>query len=187
MKGTEQLQNLLYQFNLEDFKYLKKNSKRINKLFSVEIEDMKFLSYKLNKMIIPECLTEGNILLLLQKVFKEKDVKISLEDINREEPQNVLCFIFWLLDSQEEINQLESEQLQSLPDAEMTNAGIENFNQFGIINTIDALAGGDILKWKKVIKMSYIDVFTKLKKNKVESEYNKSYSKILEQKSKNKR
>lgn len=42
-------------------------------------------------------------------------------------------------------------------------AGVEgHFKKFGIINTIDALANGDILKWEKVEMLTYSMVFVKL-------------------------
>ena len=54
-------------------------------------------------------------------------------------------------------------------DSKLITAGIEELNQFGNLNTIDSLAGGDILNWKEVINLQWWDVFNKLYKNKIEN------------------
>lgn len=49
---------------------------------------------------------------------------------------------------------------------EQRQAGIADFDRFGVFNTIDSLAGGDILKWGEVMKLVYNEVFLKLCMNK---------------------
>lgn len=56
------------------------------------------------------------------------------------------------------------------------------FDQFGIMNTVDSLAGGDILKYEKVLRMDYNTVFAKMFRNKLEGLYQENYRKILEKK-----
>lgn len=51
-------------------------------------------------------------------------------------------------------------------ESEHRKAGINEFERFGIFNTIDALAGGNILHWGAIMKLSYNDVFLKLCMNK---------------------
>jgi hypothetical protein len=48
--------------------------------------------------------------------------------------------------------------------------GSERLQQFGIYNTLENLAGGDILKYKEIMKLSYSEVFTKLLMNKINSD-----------------
>ena len=54
--------------------------------------------------------------------------------------------------------------------------GSERMKRFGVYNTLDSLAGGDILKWDAVLDLEYADVFTKLYMEKtkadIESEMN---------------
>lgn len=76
----------------------------------------------------------------------------------------------------------EASQLNFNPSSEMERAGIDKFNQFGRMNTIDTLAGGDILKYEDVLKIDCNTVFAKLKRSKVENDYQKNYQKIMSEK-----
>lgn len=62
-------------------------------------------------------------------------------------------------------------------------AKIDKLDVFKEVNTIDALAGGDILKWEKVVNLEYELVFVKLYKSKLEAEYQERLSKVLKAKS----
>ncbi|WDF79667.1 hypothetical protein PQ469_06560 [Mucilaginibacter sp. KACC 22773] len=57
-------------------------------------------------------------------------------------------------------------------------AGIQSFEKFKYINTINALADGDITKWDTILNMPYERVLTKLLLNKTEAEYQKRYGEI---------
>lgn len=58
-------------------------------------------------------------------------------------------------------------------------AGIQAFEKFKYINTVNALAGGDITKWSSILAMPYDRVLTKLLLNKTEAEYQRRYSELL--------
>jgi len=58
-------------------------------------------------------------------------------------------------------------------------AGIQAFEKFKYINTVNALAGGDITKWSVILAMPYDRVLTKLLLNKTEAEYQRRYSELL--------
>ena len=58
-------------------------------------------------------------------------------------------------------------------------AGIQAFEKFKYINTVNSLAGGDITKWDSILNMPYERVLTKLLLNKTEAEYQKRYSELL--------
>ncbi|MES2807042.1 MAG: hypothetical protein V4619_00355 [Bacteroidota bacterium] len=58
-------------------------------------------------------------------------------------------------------------------------AGIQSFQKFKYINTVNALAGGDITKWNEILNMPYDRVLTKLLLNKTEADYQKRYSDLL--------
>jgi len=57
-------------------------------------------------------------------------------------------------------------------------AGIQSFEKFRYINTVNALAGGDITKWELILAMPYERVLTKLLLNKTEAEYQKRYGEM---------
>lgn len=86
----------------------------------------------------------------------------------------------------QKITTREIAELKTPITNEQRRAGIEMFDVFGVNNTIDALAGGDILKYADVLKMDYNTVFLKLKRSKLEGIYHKNYQKIMEEKSKSK-
>jgi hypothetical protein len=58
-------------------------------------------------------------------------------------------------------------------------AGIQAFEKFKYINTVNALAGGDITKWGDVLNQPYERVLTKLLLNKTEAEYQRRYNELL--------
>ena len=49
------------------------------------------------------------------------------------------------------------------------------------MNAVNSLAGGDVLKWDLVLAMPYERYLTKLLLNKTESEYQKKYSKLMQE------
>jgi hypothetical protein len=59
-------------------------------------------------------------------------------------------------------------------------AGIQAFEKFKYVNTINALAGGDLTRWDTILNMPYERILTKLLLNKTEAEYQKRYSDILQ-------
>lgn len=69
--------------------------------------------------------------------------------------------------------------LHVLPTQEEEAAGIDNFAQFGVFATIDRLAGGNVLKYEAIENMPFMVIYTKLKLNKVEAEYQEAYQKII--------
>jgi len=105
--------------------------------------------------------------------------KVSQEEITREPPEKLLSFILWVKDELEAIYRLENQYLSSPPDVDLVKAGVSELEQFSKLNLIDNLAGGDILKWKKVEKLPYYMVFDKLHKNAVETKIQRNYNKIL--------
>ena len=73
----------------------------------------------------------------------------------------------------------ENRLLSSAPTPLERKAGIQSFEKFKYINTVNSLAGGDITKWDAVLNMPYERVLTKLLLNKTEAEYQKRYSELL--------
>ena len=80
------------------------------------------------------------------------------------------------------ILELESETLSTQPTAEQRHAGIDMFNDFGVMNTIKALAGGDITKYKEVEKIEYNIVYVHMLMNKTQGVFEDNYRKIMKNK-----
>lgn len=72
-----------------------------------------------------------------------------------------------------EINELSDDYQDEF--LASTNAN-ERLAKFGVLNIIDSLAKEDILRWKEIEKLPYMEVFTKLRmeneKNKIQREVN---------------
>ena len=66
---------------------------------------------------------------------------------------------FYLLS---ELTATEAKLLATTPSALELTAGIGSFEKFSYINTVNALAGGDITKWNLILAMPYERVLTKL-------------------------
>ncbi|MCD8740390.1 hypothetical protein LT679_07230 [Mucilaginibacter roseus] len=59
-------------------------------------------------------------------------------------------------------------------------AGIQAFEKFKHINTINALSGGDVTKWDLILNTPYERVLTKLLLNKTEADYQRKYTEMLQ-------
>jgi hypothetical protein len=73
----------------------------------------------------------------------------------------------------------ENKLLSSLPSALEKKAGIQTFEKFKYINTVNSLAGGDLTKWTEILNMPYERVLTKLLLGKAEAEYQRRYSELM--------
>lgn len=80
-----------------------------------------------------------------------------------------------------DILEAEHNVLSSEPTREQKLAGIDMFNDFGVMNTIKALAGGDVLKYDAITKLEYNVVFTHMVMNKVQADFEDNYRKVLKQ------
>ena len=74
---------------------------------------------------------------------------------------------------------MESERLSGGNDSDEIMAGISKLEQFGEFTIIDQLAGGDILKYERVLLMDVYTVITKLHYTKEQNDFDKRYSKQL--------
>ena len=66
-------------------------------------------------------------------------------------------------------------------------AKIAELDKFGHFKTVDALAGGDILKYNDVLKVSYITVVTKMQYSAEVNKYQERLAKVKKRKAKNRR
>ncbi len=74
------------------------------------------------------------------------------------------------------------QKLDTETENDLIVAGIDDLNKFGDLNTIDALAGGNILKWQQVLELPYEDVYNKLLKTKTEEDIKKRLETIYKSK-----
>jgi hypothetical protein len=103
------------------------------------------------------------------KLAKDNGSDFSEKDLEKADAKNYFRTVNFIEDQFDIINSMQ-KRLETETDDKLINAGIEKLNVFGELNVIDVLAGGDILKWKKVLKLAWIDVYNKLYKNKIEQE-----------------
>ena len=81
-----------------------------------------------------------------------------------------------------EIVKKENETLVVAPTSEQVRAGLNMFDEFGVMNTIRALADGDILKYENILKLDYNSVYLHLRMSKCETIFQRNYQKIMSKK-----
>lgn len=187
MSKVHTLEHTLSKVDKGDLAVILRSGKRTNSLLGVEFEKLIYLPYWTVKVEIKELLKEGKLSELILLLLRKKGKELSLIEISKENHKKLLSFILWIKDEIEQISKLEAEYLQGEPDNDMINAGVRDFDELGEINTIDNLAGGDILKWDAVKELPYYQVFDKLRKQTIENKFNKRYQKIIAEKHKNKK
>jgi hypothetical protein len=172
---------------IEDLKMVQKYSERINKLCGVEFGEILFLPYQVLKHVFPEMMKEGEYEKMLALLLEIKAVEVgeygkdqylaflkgykkssTFKRVKEEDNYDVLKFIFWIQDQYELINEMERRHLSSPPDPKLLAAGIKKLDVLGDVNIIDALAGGDIMKWQEVRWLPYEWVFDKQLKSTIE-------------------
>lgn len=169
------------------FKIILESGERKSTLCGVELESLIYFSYGLVKIEIPELLKEGKFLEIFQNILNEKGKSLSLQEIDEQEHNDLLACLIWIKDELESIGNLEKEYLSNPPEADLINAGIRELDELGEFNTIDTLAGGDILKHEQIKALPYHYVFDKLRKQTLENKISKNLAKIQQQKMKQKR
>lgn len=81
-------------------------------------------------------------------------------------------------DEREAIANLEAQNLRSEPDSDLMQAGISQMEIFGDMNTIDAMADGDILKYEKIKELPYHVIFDKTLMGITQRRIEKAYAKL---------
>src|SRR6185436_1381073 len=111
--------------------------------------------------------------------FDDKAMEELIPYIEEQSVISVMSICNYLCSEVEKLCKKENDALVSPPTGEEMRAGIERFAEFGSMNSIDAIAMGDITKYEAVQMMDYGTWFTKMKMNKVKSEYQKKLQTIL--------
>jgi hypothetical protein len=114
------------------------------------------------------------------------DDMIDILSIASQNSRDKILSLFWndafalynfVTDGIKKINELE-QQLRYEPTARESNAGIDQYNDFGWFCTLDRLAGGDPLKYDEIGKLPFHLIFAKLKLNNLDAEFNRRINKI---------
>lgn len=168
----------LSKLSEQDFQFMLTNGKRRSKLLDYDFDSLIYCRWKFLKETLPELIKIGNFEKLVLEIFKDRDVHLFPPDIESIDPNQVMHFILWIKDEMDAIGKMEQLNLSGDPDPDLNAAGIAELSQFGDMNTIDSLAGGDILKWEQVKKLRYHVIFDKQLKSIIESRIEKKLAKI---------
>ena len=134
---------------------------------------------------------EESILIYAEPYLSGKEFNISKLSELKNSLDNVFFVDLYSIainysDQLKKILETEREELKTEPTNEQNAAGVKMFSRFGVMNTVKALAGNNILNYEKVLLIEYNTVFIHLLMNKAEGIYQDNYRKILEQKQKRK-
>lgn len=168
----------LAKLSEEDFQFLMNNGKRTKVLLNHDFESLIYCKWKFLKETLPDLIKKGNFEKLILEIFWDRNVYMFPPDIENIKPNDALSFIFWLKDEMDAISKMEQMNLSSDPDPDLMAAGINEMSQFGDLNVIDQLAGGDVLKWEQIKQLPYHVIFDKQLKALTEARIEKKLAKI---------
>lgn len=106
-------------------------------------------------------------------VYKPEELNPLTESVSK-----VLPFALFIFRELERIAEKYAGLNQSEYSDDEIDAGVEGFADFGFYSTMDALAGGDILKHDEVMQLSVRQVFTKLVYDKKVNDYQKELTEL---------
>ena len=170
-----------------DLKFIVENGRRTSILDGFEFESAIHFSYKFVKETIPNLIKNGNFEKLIASCFRDRGIGYHDNEISYISHKQLLSFVLWLKDELQDLNKLEQGYLSGEPDFDMVASGIKDLDQFGNLNTIDQLAGGDITKWNHIEQMKYSQVFDKLYKTSIENRIQRKLGEIQKNKAKAKK
>lgn len=162
----------------DKWSFILKNGKRQSKLDGFEFESLIYCTYGFIKNELPELIKIGDFEMLILKVFKDRSINLFPPDIDKMGYHDMLHFILWISDEIKLISRMEQEYLSGDSDIDLIAAGIHELNQFGEMNIIDSLAGGDMTKYKQIEAMPYNMIFDKQYKMIIEGIIQKRLAKI---------
>lgn len=169
----------------DDFEFVLKNGKRCSVIMGHDFDKLIYSSWKFLKETIPDLVKKGKFGEMVFECFIDRGIFIFKNDIDLLPIKEVMSFFLWICDERESIARMESEYLSSEPDMDLQMAGISELNIFGDLNTIDALAGGDVTKYEAIKLLPYSVIFDKTYKDLIERKVQKKYAKLKEHKKKN--
>lgn len=162
----------------EEFNLILKNGTRKSVLCGYELNSLEYSSYTFVKEIAPDLIKNAKFDLLLFKLLKDRGYNVFEYDIENEPNAELMQSLCWVLDELERINEMEQETLSAEPETNMFLAGVERLNVFGVVNVLDNLSGGDVLKWDEIRKLPYHYVYFKQCKTNIENQIHKKYMEL---------
>lgn len=172
------LNQKLSSISQEDFDFLIKNGKRSSILLNFDFESLIYLKWTTLKEVLPELFAKNDFEELFYLMLKDRGINLFKVDIQNIEINQAMSFILWIIDELKSVNELEKAYLTSDPDVKFLQAGGNNLNKFGLMNTLDNLAKGDILKYDSIRQLPYNVVFDKQYLEVTKSEIEKKLAKI---------
>ena len=176
----------LSQISESDLLFIIANGKRTSVVDGYDFKDATLFSYKFIKETIPNLIKSANFEKLIASCFIDRGIGYHDNEVKHLDHKKLLSFILWIKDELESINKLEKHYLSGEPDIDMIASGIKDLDQFGNINTIDQLSGGDVTKWKETESLPYHIIFDKLYKTKIENDIQRKLGNIMKNKNKKK-
>jgi len=155
------LNQKLSQISQDDFNFLIKNGARSSKLLNFDFESLIYLKWGLLKETLPSLIQVGDLETLYFLMLKDRGVNVFFNDVQNIEPNKAMSFFLWIRDEMQSIQELENQYLRSDPDIKLLQAGINELDKFGLNNTLDNLAKGNILDYDKIRQLPYNVVFDK--------------------------
>ncbi len=176
--------SVISESSASDLNLMLKYGKANNKIGKYVSKKFIELPYGLVRKDLPNYhkqeLLEESIELIMKAQFDDFD-------INKASGNEIVSFLLWIKEQIEFIKTVEENNLQSDPEPEMLAAGIHRLNEFGIATTVEKIAKDWNYTPEQVEQTPYFKIYEKMKMDKIQSEINKNYQKIMEEKSKRRR
>lgn len=112
----------------------------------------------------------------------EKLLKIPFDKLTERSLFELYQTRLHCIEQVEQINKMEAENLGHVPTPEEAAAGLERFADYKAFIQFDALAAGDLTRFKEIEDLPYSLCFTKLKLEADRDEYQRDYNTILKNK-----
>ena len=153
--------------------------------------DIDMRKYTYGQKILLQQLIEknkDNIMLIIGDVVSLYSTKKYNENYATKEVDGSFIEIYGLalniINQLKRILEVEHENLSVKPTSEQLQAGVDMFDKFGVMNTVKALALGNILNYEKILKIDYNTVYLHLWMAKTDHDFQENYRRILEHKRK---
>lgn len=172
----------LSQLSESEIKLLFENHIEKNYIFDVKFNELIYFPYWFVKVEVPNYLERAELTGLVNALLKEQGVRKRKAE--KAKASDVIAVVCWVRTMLKRIAELEANFLVGDPDPDMQAAGSKELDEFGELNTIDRLAGGDLLKYPEAKRIPYNEVFDKLRMDMVRGKIEKRYSEIKTKKAK---
>ena len=125
-----------------------------------------------------------------QQLYSEKDFFVKFLTLFDEKILTLDVFSFFAFYRYVEseinrVNEIEYNLLKHEATADEVAAGIDRFNQFGVLLQIDNLAKGNVLEWDNIKNLPYEYALAKLCIDKNSNDFQRDYQQIILNKQRN--